>query len=165
MGYESRTEEPIVVTPAKELPVKEFNKEEIEKIAQDVSASNSIKQTLVAVGTTAWSDSQTLRIQTATKLDLKAFKRAKALIITYANCFLIVPLGQRDAEGKTLSRIAGNLVYDLVGNARLCQVGVATSLFLNEDLEETFDISVETNSSCDSNIFNAYTVYMFAIEY
>lgn len=36
MAYESKTEEPIVVTPAKELKVKEFNKKEVEEIAKSV---------------------------------------------------------------------------------------------------------------------------------
>ncbi len=36
MGYESKTEEPIVVTPTKELSVKEFNKKEVEQIAKSV---------------------------------------------------------------------------------------------------------------------------------
>ena len=36
MAYESKTEEPIVVTPAKELDVKDFNKKEVEEIAKSV---------------------------------------------------------------------------------------------------------------------------------
>lgn len=36
MAYESKTEEAIVVTPARELEVKEFNKKEIEEIAKSV---------------------------------------------------------------------------------------------------------------------------------
>ena len=36
MAYESKTEEAIVVVPAKELEVKEFNKKEVEEIAKSV---------------------------------------------------------------------------------------------------------------------------------
>lgn len=58
MGYESKTEEPIVVTPAKELDVKDFNKKEVEKISKDTTLGLLKNLKLIQEGTIEFLDNE-----------------------------------------------------------------------------------------------------------